>query len=62
MTQRSADELLDIVDEQDRMVGQARRAEAYARRYGTPVHPLDSPHERHFDPGIRHQSSGNFAG
>jgi len=29
---RSADELLDIVDERDRVVGQARRAEAYARR------------------------------
>jgi isopentenyldiphosphate isomerase len=28
----SADELLDIVDERDRVVGQARRAEAYARR------------------------------
>jgi isopentenyldiphosphate isomerase len=29
---RSADELLDIVDEHDRVVGQATRAEAYARR------------------------------
>jgi isopentenyldiphosphate isomerase len=29
---RSADELLDIVDEQDRVTGQARRADAYARR------------------------------
>ncbi|MEU3462297.1 NUDIX domain-containing protein [Streptomyces sp. NPDC006733] len=29
--QRSADELLDIVDEHDVVVGQARRAEAYAR-------------------------------
>ncbi|MEV1143488.1 NUDIX domain-containing protein [Micromonospora sp. NPDC049799] len=29
---RSADELLDVVDEQDRVVGQARRDEAYARR------------------------------
>lgn len=29
---RPADELLDIVDEQDRVVGQARRGEAYARR------------------------------
>ncbi|MEZ0089374.1 NUDIX domain-containing protein [Streptacidiphilus sp. EB129] len=29
---RSADELLDIVDTEDRVVGQARRAEAYARR------------------------------
>ncbi|WP_419993661.1 NUDIX hydrolase [Streptomyces boninensis] len=28
----SADELLDIVDEQDRVVGQARRAETYERR------------------------------
>ncbi|MGK5738229.1 NUDIX domain-containing protein [Micromonospora sp. URMC 103] len=28
----SADEMLDIVDEHDRVVGQARRAEAYARR------------------------------
>ncbi|WP_208105835.1 NUDIX hydrolase [Streptomyces sp. GC420] len=28
----SADELLDIVDEQDRVVGQARRADSYARR------------------------------
>lgn len=28
----SADELLDIVDENDRVIGQARRAEAYARR------------------------------
>lgn len=28
----SADELLDIVDERDRVVGQARRSEAYARR------------------------------
>ncbi|WP_229890804.1 NUDIX domain-containing protein [Streptomyces mashuensis] len=28
----SQDELLDIVDEQDRVVGQARRADAYARR------------------------------
>jgi isopentenyldiphosphate isomerase len=26
------DELIDIVDEQDRVVGQARRSEAYARR------------------------------
>jgi isopentenyldiphosphate isomerase len=30
--QRSARELLDIVDERDRKVGQARRGEAYARR------------------------------
>jgi isopentenyldiphosphate isomerase len=29
---RSADEILDIVDEQDQVVGQARRADAYARR------------------------------
>ncbi|MFF3764210.1 NUDIX domain-containing protein [Streptomyces sp. NPDC001922] len=29
---RSADELLDIVDEQDRVVGQARREDAMARR------------------------------
>ncbi|MGN9812101.1 NUDIX domain-containing protein [Micromonospora sp. BQ11] len=29
---RSADELLDIVDEQDRVVGQARRGEVYGRR------------------------------
>ncbi|GHJ46812.1 putative Nudix hydrolase [Catellatospora sp. TT07R-123] len=29
---RSADEILDIVDEQDRVTGQARRADAYARR------------------------------
>ncbi|CAL9395812.1 NUDIX domain-containing protein [Streptomyces sp. enrichment culture] len=29
---RSADELLDIVDEQDRVVGQRRRGEVYARR------------------------------
>ncbi|GGM55448.1 putative Nudix hydrolase [Micromonospora sonchi] len=29
---RSADELLDIVDDQDRVIGQARRDEAYARR------------------------------
>ncbi|MFC6020049.1 NUDIX hydrolase [Plantactinospora solaniradicis] len=29
---RSADELLDIVDEYDRVVGQAPRGEAYARR------------------------------
>jgi len=29
---RGADELLDIVDEQDRVVGQARRAEVYPRR------------------------------
>ncbi|WP_189077876.1 NUDIX hydrolase [Mangrovihabitans endophyticus] len=29
---RSADEILDIVDEQDRVIGQAPRAEAYARR------------------------------
>ncbi|RIV39741.1 NUDIX domain-containing protein [Micromonospora radicis] len=29
---RSADELLDIVDERDRVVGQARRGEAYAGR------------------------------
>ncbi|PWI41854.1 NUDIX domain-containing protein [Streptomyces sp. ICBB 8177] len=29
---RSADELLDVVDEHDRVVGQARRGEAYARR------------------------------
>ncbi|MEU9793457.1 NUDIX domain-containing protein [Streptomyces sparsogenes] len=29
---RSADELLDIVDEQDRVVGRARRADAMARR------------------------------
>jgi isopentenyldiphosphate isomerase len=29
---RSADEILDIVDEQDRVIGQARRADAYARR------------------------------
>ncbi|MEU5028737.1 NUDIX hydrolase [Streptomyces milbemycinicus] len=29
---RSADELLDIVDERDRVVGQARRADAMARR------------------------------
>ena len=28
----SSDELLDIVDEQDRVVGQASRSEAYARR------------------------------
>jgi isopentenyldiphosphate isomerase len=28
----SADELLDVVDEHDRVVGQARRDEAYARR------------------------------
>ncbi|GAA2569869.1 hypothetical protein GCM10010435_49950 [Winogradskya consettensis] len=28
----SADEMLDIVDEQDRVVGQARRADAYARK------------------------------
>ncbi len=28
----SADEVLDIVDEHDRVVGRARRAEAYARR------------------------------
>ncbi len=28
----AGDELLDIVDERDRVVGQARRAEAYARR------------------------------
>lgn len=28
----SADELLDIVDERDQVVGQARRGEAYARR------------------------------
>ncbi|WP_213457079.1 NUDIX hydrolase [Rhizomonospora bruguierae] len=28
----SADELLDVVDEWDRVVGQARRAEAYANR------------------------------
>lgn len=27
-----ADELLDIVDERDRVIGQARRADAYARR------------------------------
>ncbi|MEO3743985.1 NUDIX domain-containing protein [Plantactinospora sp. B5E13] len=31
-TPRSADEILDIVDEQDRVVGQARRADVYARR------------------------------
>ncbi|WP_062217953.1 NUDIX hydrolase [Streptomyces sp. NBRC 109706] len=31
-TPLSADELLDIVDERDRVVGQARRGEAYARR------------------------------
>ncbi|TVL90667.1 NUDIX domain-containing protein [Streptomyces sp. SAJ15] len=30
--QRSADEVLDIVDERDRVVGQARRADALARR------------------------------
>ncbi|MDW5330064.1 NUDIX hydrolase [Plantactinospora sp. KLBMP9567] len=29
---RSADEILDIVDERDRVVGQAPRGEAYARR------------------------------
>lgn len=29
---RSADELLDITDDNDRVVGQARREEAYARR------------------------------
>jgi isopentenyldiphosphate isomerase len=29
---RSADELLDITDEHDRVVGRARRADAYARR------------------------------
>ncbi|AEW93259.1 MULTISPECIES: NUDIX domain-containing protein [Streptomycetaceae] len=29
---RSADELLDIVDEHDRVIGQAPRGEAYARR------------------------------
>ncbi|MBV1850861.1 NUDIX hydrolase [Catellatospora tritici] len=29
---RSADEILDIVDEHDQVVGQARRADAYARR------------------------------
>jgi 8-oxo-dGTP pyrophosphatase MutT (NUDIX family) len=29
---RSADELLDIVDEEDRVVGQAPRGEAYARK------------------------------
>ncbi|MFI8998039.1 NUDIX hydrolase [Streptomyces sp. NPDC053542] len=29
---RNADEILDIVDEQDRVVGQAPRGEAYARR------------------------------
>ena len=28
----SADEVLDVVDERDRVVGQARRAEVYARR------------------------------
>jgi isopentenyldiphosphate isomerase len=28
----SDDELIDVVDEQDRVVGQARRAESYARR------------------------------
>lgn len=28
---RSAEEIIDIVDEQDRVVGRARRAEAYAR-------------------------------
>ncbi|MEE6258908.1 NUDIX hydrolase [Plantactinospora sonchi] len=31
-TPRSADEILDVVDEQDRVVGQARRADVYARR------------------------------
>ncbi|MEV4202733.1 NUDIX hydrolase [Micromonospora globbae] len=31
-TPLSADELLDIVDEHDHVVGQARRSEAYARR------------------------------
>jgi isopentenyldiphosphate isomerase len=31
MAHHPADELLDIVDEQDRVVGTARRAEAYAR-------------------------------